>query len=73
MEHLLSFAIGIATGWVSNFLWHKWQSRRKDTHITLETDSTGFKFSGRFNADATSNDEGSKDILNAINQTINKQ
>lgn len=73
MEYVISFAIGILTGWGSNYLWHKWQSRRKDTHIQVQADSEGFTFSGRFNANATARDDDSKDLLSAINNAVNKK
>ncbi|PTP52737.1 hypothetical protein CWN83_13420 [Vibrio splendidus] len=72
MDIYISLAIGIVTGWCSNLLWYKWQNRRKDTHLTIETDSSGMKFSGRFNADVTADDDGTKDILSAINSAVNK-
>lgn len=72
MEVLVSFCVGVAIGVVSNYLWNKVQTRRKDSHITVEVDGAGFRFSGRFNADATKNDPGTKNFLNVINDTVNK-
>ncbi|UNU28190.1 hypothetical protein [Aeromonas hydrophila] len=65
-DTIASFFIGILTGWISNFLWSKWQNRRKDSHLIIESDQSGIRFTGRFNAKMTSQDEMSKEIFKVV-------
>lgn len=65
-DTIASFFIGILTGWISNFLWSKWQNRRKDSHLIIESDQSGIRFTGGFNAKMTSQDEMSKEIFKVV-------
>ena len=63
MDIIISFVVGIVSGWTGNFVWSKFKPERKEEHLVVDISNDRIIFTGSIKAKESKSKNGFLDVI----------